>query len=74
MFLYEAIDPLAVLLPSSVYQKLVEKVHPHVPKVAEVQAAASRMSADERAFALNRARALAAYAKVVEEAIGQKAA
>jgi hypothetical protein len=64
-----AIDPLALLLPSAIYQKIIEGIHPHVPKVAEIQQAARSMTPEERQFTLTRARSLAAYAKVVEEAI-----
>jgi hypothetical protein len=67
---YVAIDPLAVLLPSAVYVRLIEKFHPHVPSIAEIQAAAKGMTADERALTLNQARNLAAQAKAVQEAIG----
>ena len=67
---YVAIDPLALLLPSAVYVRLVEKFHPHVPKVAEILEAAKGMTADDRAFVLSRARLLGAHAKAVEEAIG----
>jgi hypothetical protein len=66
-----AIDPLALLLPSDVYQRLVEKWHPHVPKVAEIQAAAEGMSDDERAFAAARAGELRARARLVEEALNE---
>jgi hypothetical protein len=48
-FVYElAIDPLAILLPSDVYQRLIEKWYPHVPKVADIQTAAERMTEDEK--------------------------
>ncbi len=36
MFNYAAIDLLALLLPSDVYARLVEALHPHVPFVADV--------------------------------------
>jgi hypothetical protein len=64
-----AIDPLALLLPSEVYAKLIEKNHPHEPKVTAIRQAADRMSADERAFALARARMIDAAANEVEEAL-----
>jgi hypothetical protein len=32
---YAAIDLLALLLPGDVYARIVELLHPHVPKVAE---------------------------------------
>jgi len=69
---YVAIDPLAILLPSSVYQRLVEKFNPHLPKVADIQEAARSMSAEERTHALASARSLVAYGKVVEEALSAK--
>jgi hypothetical protein len=67
---FAAIDPLALLLPSSVYVKVVEKLHPHVPKVADVRDAARDLSAPEKQLLLSRARTLSALAKVVEEALG----
>jgi hypothetical protein len=64
-----AIDPLALVLPSSVYVKLVEKLHPHVPSIAEIREAARALGAEERRFAVARAQQIAAYAKVVEEGL-----
>ena len=49
---YVAIDPLALVLPSAVYVRLVEKFSPHVPKVAEISEAAKGMTAEETAEAL----------------------
>ena len=66
---FVAIDPLALLLPSSVYVKIIELIHPHVPKVAEIQAATKGMTAEEKAFVVARAENLAAHAKAVAEAI-----
>jgi hypothetical protein len=65
---YAAIDPLALLLPSNVYQHLIEKWHPHVEKTALLEAAKA-MSPEERSFALARARTLIAYGTAVEEAL-----
>lgn len=64
-----AIDPLALLLPSSVYVKIIDKLHPHVPKVADIKESARALSAEEKRVALVRAQQIAAYAKVVEEAL-----
>lgn len=64
-----AIDPLALLLPGGVYQRLVELWHPHEPTVAEIRAAADGMSVDEMAFFLARARAIGGHARAVEEAL-----
>ena len=36
MFDYAAIDILALLLPGDVYARIVEWLHPHVPKVVDV--------------------------------------
>lgn len=67
---YAAIDPLALIFPASVYVKLIEKFHPHVPKVAEITEAVRGLSAAEQNVILSRARAFGAHAKAVEEAIG----
>ena len=66
---YVAIDPLALLLPSDVYVKWVEKLHPHVPKVAEIQGLVHSMTPEERNFTRVRARILMAHCKAIEEAI-----
>ncbi len=70
---YVAIDPLALLLPPSVYVRLVEKFHPHVPKVAEILEASREMTAEERSFVLQRARAMGAQAKAIEQAMAPAA-
>jgi hypothetical protein len=70
--IYElSIDPLALLLPSDVYGGLVEKFHPHEPKVADILAAAEDMTDDERALVLARARTLRAHAERVEAALDE---
>jgi hypothetical protein len=66
---YVAIDPLALVLPSAVYVKLVEKFNPHVPKVAEIFEAAKGMTHEEKAFVLARAKNMAAHANAVVEAM-----
>ena len=66
---YSAIDPLAILLGSATYQRVVEGLHPHVPKVSQFQDVFHSASPEERAFALARARAFVAYGKAIEEAI-----
>jgi len=67
---YAAIDPLALIFPTSVYVVLAEKLHPHVPKVAEIQEAVKNLTQEERAFVRAKARVLADYAKAVTEAVG----
>jgi hypothetical protein len=66
---FAAIDPLALILPMSVYVIVAEKLHPHEPKVPKVREALKSLSEAERAFVLAKARQLAASAKVVEEAL-----
>ncbi len=68
-FYFEAIDPMALVLSPAAYRIWWEKHHPHVPKVAEIQEVIRSMSPDERRAALDRARMLAAYGKVMEEAL-----
>lgn len=68
-FYFEAIDPMALVLTPGAYRIWWEKHHPHVPKVAEIQEVIRSMSPDERRVALDRARMLAAYGKVMEEAL-----
>ena len=69
IFEYAAIDPLALLLPGPVYVKIVEKLHPHVPKTAEIAEAVKSMTPEEKAFAATRAKALVAYGQAVQEAL-----
>ena len=64
---YVAIDPLAVLLPSSLYARLVEKWYPHVPKVADVQDIVQNMSPENRAFTAAYAQRLIAYGNVLRD-------
>ncbi|HWA72718.1 MAG TPA: hypothetical protein VG937_10295 [Polyangiaceae bacterium] len=66
---FAAIDPLALILPTSAYIAITEKNHPHVPKVADIREATKGLSNQERAFVLSKARALTAFAKAVEEAL-----
>ena len=66
---YVAIDPLALIFSGRAYQILIEKLHPHVPKVADIQEALRSVSPEERGFALAKARTLKAYASAVEEAL-----
>jgi hypothetical protein len=67
---YAAIDPLALVLPMSVYVIIAEKLHPHEPKVAEIREAAKSLTPEERGFILTRARALAKSAQAVVDALG----
>lgn len=67
--LYAAIDPMALILSGKAYLIWVEIHHPHVPKVSELQEAVRAMTPEEQKAALSRAKTMAAYGKVVEEAI-----
>ena len=67
--LYVAIDPMALILSGRAYLIWVEKHHPHVPKVADIQEALRGITPEERKGILDRTRNLADYAKAVEEAI-----
>ena len=66
---YMAIDPLALIFSGDAYRILTEKLHPHVPKVSEIQEVVRSMTAEERSFALARARIFIAHSKAIEEAI-----
>ncbi len=66
--LYVKIDPLALLLPPSVYAKIVEKFHPHVPKVADIAEVLKGATAAERKEVVSRVAAVGSCIKAVEEA------
>jgi hypothetical protein len=70
---FVAIDPLALIFPTSVYLKLVEKFHPNEPAIAQLGEAVKQMTPDERAFVQARVRTLNAYTGAVEKALGQAA-
>ena len=63
-----AIDPLALILSGPAYVRIIEKLHPHVPKI--LQEIARSMTAEERELTLNRARALESVANQVQAALG----
>jgi hypothetical protein len=67
---YAAIDPMALLFPSRLYVTLSERLHPQVPKSAEIKEALGRLTPEERLYILTRAKMLASYSKAVEEAVG----
>jgi hypothetical protein len=64
-----SIDPMALILSGRAYLIWVEMHHPHVPKVADIQAVLRTMTPEERNAAVIRARTLAGYGKAFEEAI-----
>ncbi len=67
---YEAIDPLALIFPPSIYVKIVEGKFPHVPKVDVVRKAVRGMTKVEKEVIHTRTKAMMAAAKIIEEAIG----
>jgi hypothetical protein len=66
----QAVDPMYLILPGDAYIRYAERHYPHEPKVAEIEAALRAMTPKEQDAALNRARALVAHGKAVEEAFG----
>ena len=62
------VDPLSMILPRSVYQTLVEKWWPHVPKQAEIQEVVQRMSPADRQAAVANAHALVAAGQAIIDA------
>ena len=71
---FVAIDILALLLPTSAYLRIVEKLHPHEPVTAHLNEAVRGLSAGEREFVQARVRTLSAYAAAVEKALAHTAA
>jgi len=68
-YLKSRIDPMALILPESQYVIWAEAHHPHVPKVAEILEVLRSMTAEERNRALDKARELANYGRVFQEAM-----
>jgi hypothetical protein len=66
---YEAIDPLALIFPPDIYQKLIEGKYPHVPKTAAIQEATKGLPVDEKKAYLARATNMMVVAKTVAEAL-----
>ena len=66
---FEAIDPLALLLPTPVYVKLIEGRYPHVPLAGIIDKAVAGMSKDEKQIVQERARKMVEVAQVVEKAM-----
>ena len=71
---FVAIDPLALILPTSVYLKFVEKLHPNEPVLANLADVLKHLTPQEKAFVQARVRTLSAYTTAVEKAVGLAAA
>ncbi len=67
---FAAIDPMALILPTNAYLIWLEIHHPHVPAIDDIRKVFERMTKEERAVAVARARSLAAFGKAVEEVAG----
>jgi hypothetical protein len=68
---FVAIDPLALIFPSSVYQRLVEKFHPNEPPTAHLAEVVKQLTPQEKAFVQARLRTFKEYTAAVEKVISQ---
>lgn len=68
-----AIDPMALLLPSSVYVKLIDKFHPHVPLLHDIQGVLKDATPAEIKEIKARVKAVSESLKVVNEAVSKVA-
>jgi hypothetical protein len=66
---FVAMDPMSMILSGAAYKIWLERKHPHVPKVSEIQEVFRSMAPSEQKTALARARRLAGYGKAVDEAV-----
>lgn len=64
-----AIDPLAVIFSTEVYLMIQEKLHPNVPLIDAVKATLAEASAEQRQFALGRAKMVNEMSKAVVDAV-----
>jgi hypothetical protein len=71
---YVAIDPLALLLPSRIYDIITELRHPHEPALTNLNAAVKSITADEARFVHARIQAFREYADGIEKALPKVAA
>lgn len=67
---YAAVDPLSVLLPTSVYLKLIEKLHPREPIIKSLESIAKQLTAEEKSFIQARLKTFNAYTEAVEKTFG----
>ncbi|MBX3063590.1 MAG: hypothetical protein KF726_11475 [Anaerolineae bacterium] len=64
-----AVDPLSLLLPQSVWVKVIEGIHPHTPSAKVIEQAVAAMSVEEKEYTLNRVKQVKEYIEIVEKAI-----
>jgi hypothetical protein len=67
---YAAIDPLAMMLPTSTYLQLVEKLHPNLPLIDSLRAVAKNMTAEEKFFVISGAKRVSEFAHAATSAVG----
>lgn len=71
---FVAIDPLALLLPTSVYLAIQEKINPHQPVITVLTEALKQVSPAEKTAIQARIHTLNTYTAAVQEALGGRAA
>ena len=64
-----AVDPLAVIFSTEVYLMIQEKLHPNLPLIDAVKATLAEASAEQRQFALARAKMVNEMSKAVVDAL-----
>jgi hypothetical protein len=68
---FVAIDILALIFPTAVYLKLVEKLHPHEPATTHIGTVVKQLTPEQKAFVQARLRTFNAYTEAVEKALNQ---
>ena len=71
---FVAIDPLAMVLPTSVYLIIQNKLHPNVPLIDVLNEVLPTVNAEQRTAIQARLRTLNGYTGAVEGALGAKVA
>jgi hypothetical protein len=71
---FVAIDPLALLLPTSVYLAIQEKINPHQPVISVLNEALKSLSPADKASIQARIHTLNTYTGAVQEALGARTA
>lgn len=66
---FVAIDVLALIFPTSVYLKLVEKLHPNEPAISQLSSVVKNLTPEQKTFVQARLRTFNAYTEAVEKAL-----